>query len=185
MQKEGHTPNDPKCANYDSAKKNIIVFSGKDDIQSNFYPCNIKTFGISHPSAEHAFQYSKAMRSSDTITASVIQKANSALDAKRIASKITTPDEWLLHQDDIMKQILESKFEQVPDFKEFELRCNDKTKFLEAAYDDYWGSGLDERGTHNTATNALPGINVMGNILTSIARSKREELQRKSSRHGK
>ena len=55
-----------KCANYDSAKMNIIAFSGKDDIQSNFYPCNIKIFGISHPYAEHAFQYSKAMRSGDT-----------------------------------------------------------------------------------------------------------------------
>ena len=83
---------DPKCANYDSAKKNVIAFSGKDDIQSNFYQCNIKFFGISHPSAEHAFQYSKAMRFGDTITASVIQKANSALDAKRIAIKITTPE---------------------------------------------------------------------------------------------
>ena len=177
MQKAGHTPNDPKCTNYDSAKKNIIVFSGKDDIQSNFYPCNIKTFGISHPSAEHAFQYSKAMRSSDTITASVIQKANSTLDAKRIASKKTTPVEWLLQRDEVMKQILESKFDQVPEFKECVLQCNDNTKFVEAAYDDYWGSGLDKRGTHNTATTAWPEKNVMGNILTRIARSKREELQ--------
>ena len=120
--KPGHTPGDPKCANYDSAKKNIIAFSGKDDIQSNFYPCNIKIFGISHPSAEHAFQYSKAMRSGDTITASAIQKANSALDAKRIANKITTPDEWLLQRDDVMKQILESKFDQVPEFKEYILQ---------------------------------------------------------------
>ena len=66
-----------------------------------------------------------------------------------------------------MKQILESKFEQVPEFKERVLQCNDKTKFVEAAYDDYWGSGLDKRGTHNTATTAWPWKNVMGNILTS------------------
>ena len=135
-------------------KKNITAFSGKDDIQFNFYPCNIKIFGISLSSAEHAFQYSKAMRSRYTVTASVIQKANSALNAKRIAIKITTPDERLLKRDDVMKQILELKFDQVPEFKECVLQCNDKTKFVEAANDDYWGSGFDKRGTHNTATTA-------------------------------
>ena len=44
--KPNHNPGDPNCANYDSAKKNIIAFSGKDDSQSNFYPC------ISYPSAK-------------------------------------------------------------------------------------------------------------------------------------
>ena len=37
-QKTRPYPRRSKCANYDSAKKNIIAFSGKDDIQSNFYP---------------------------------------------------------------------------------------------------------------------------------------------------
>ena len=92
------------------------------------------------------------MRSRYTVTASAIQKANSALDAERIAIKITTPDERLLKRDDVMKQILELKFDQVPEFKECVLQCNDKTKFVEAANDDYWGSGFDKRGTHNTAT---------------------------------
>ena len=99
------------------------------------------------------------------------------MGAKLIASKISTPGEWLLQQDELMKQILESKLDQVPEFKECVLQCKDKTKFVEAAYDDYWGSGLDKRGTHNTATTAWPEKNVMGNILTRIARSKREELQ--------
>ena len=85
------------------------------------------------------------MRSGDIITASVIQKANSALDAKRKPSKITTPGEWLLERDEVMKQILESKFYQVPEFKECVLQC----KFVEAAYYDYWGSGLDKRDSQH------------------------------------
>ena len=88
--------------------------------------------------------------------------------AKRIASKTSGCSSGII---DVTKQTLESKFDEVPDFKECVLQC--KTEFPEASYDDYWGSGLDKPGTNSTATSAWPGKNVMGNILTSVARSKR------------
>ena len=170
----GHTPGDPKCTSYDDSVKDIVAFNGKNDILSNFYPCNINVFGTSHASAEHAFQYSKAMRSGDVVNAAAVRNANSALDAKRIGAKITFPDEWLLQRDDVMQEILEAKFEQVIEFKESVLKSGDSALFVEAAFDDYWGSGLDKRGTSKSSVTSWPGKNVMGRILTNIARSKQE-----------
>ena len=97
-----------------------------------------------------------------------------ALDAKRIGANITFPDEWLLQRDDVMQEILEAKFEQVIEFKESVLKSGDSALFVEAAFDDYWGSGLDKRGTSKSSVTSWPGKNVMGRILTNIARSKQE-----------
>ena len=70
----------------------------------------------------------------------------------------------------VIKQILE-KNHQVPQFKECVLQCNDKTNFVDSAYDAFCESGVEKRGINNTATRALAWENVMGNI------------QRQSSRH--
>lgn len=49
-------PSDRICPNYVSKKTNIVAFIEKDDI------LNIKIFGISHSSAEHALQYSNKQK---------------------------------------------------------------------------------------------------------------------------
>ena len=42
--------------------KYVITFVGKSDHPSNFYPCEVKVFGVLHRSSEHAYQYSKAIQ---------------------------------------------------------------------------------------------------------------------------
>ena len=69
--------------------------------------------------------------------------------AKRIASKTSGCSSGMI---DVTKQTLESKFDQVPEFKECVLQCSDKTEFLEASYDDYWGSD----STNGVQTTPLP-----------------------------
>ena len=54
----GHKPGDQKCASY-QIQENVTAFNGKDEILSNFYPCDLRVFEVQHKSAEHAFQYCK------------------------------------------------------------------------------------------------------------------------------
>ena len=79
---EGHSPGSEQCKANTQTNDNITVFNGADNPLSNFYQSEIKVFGVSHASAEHAFQYVKAMRSGDLVRVQAIQAAPSALDAK-------------------------------------------------------------------------------------------------------
>jgi hypothetical protein len=63
----------------------LSLFSpqGKENVLSNFFPCSLKAFGEQFPSAEHAFQCSKALQCGDLV-AEKIRAAESALEAKQI-----------------------------------------------------------------------------------------------------
>ena len=80
---EGHTPGAGECEFFTEPSHKVIPFVGQDNCLSNFFPCDINVFGVMHKSAEHAFQYVKAMRSGDIPRATAIQAAKSALDAKK------------------------------------------------------------------------------------------------------
>ena len=59
----GHEPASLECEHYESSSENIVAFQGKHNPISNFYPCEIKVFGEVHQSAEHAYQFTKVIRS--------------------------------------------------------------------------------------------------------------------------
>lgn len=177
----GHEPGSTQCEKYDGKQKDILAFSGKDEILSNFYPCEINIFGMNHNSAEHAFQYSKAMRSGDVIRAAAIRDATTALDAKRIGSQITVGDQWTNTKKEVMSDILDAKFEQVSDFKKKVLKIGKNTTVVEAAFDDFWGSGLNKQGTLKTAIKYWPGQNVLGQMIVDLAKANRGKPHTRSS----
>lgn len=51
----GYFLGDKVCFKYDFFFKDIIVFSGKDDVMFNFYLCDIKIFGILYVFVEYVF----------------------------------------------------------------------------------------------------------------------------------
>ena len=114
--KPGHLPGEKTCEYYIEEDPTIIPFSGKDNTLSNFYPADIKVFGIQHKSSEHAYQYVKAMRSGDVPRATAIQEAPSALDAKLIGNKVLASENFINSQYDIMKEIVEAKVSQCREF---------------------------------------------------------------------
>ena len=60
---KNHTPAEKSCSG--TAKqplKNVTAFAGKNDALSNFFPCELKLYGMLHKSAEHAYQYKKAIQ---------------------------------------------------------------------------------------------------------------------------
>jgi ribA/ribD-fused uncharacterized protein len=169
----GHYPGSEKCNHHAANQKDVIAFSGKDDILSNFYPSELKVFSLNYSSPEQAYQHTKAMRCGDQHRAEQIMKAESAIDAKKIGNQVMISDQWFDTRDDVMREIVNAKLAQCKEFSETLLKSNKNTVFVEAAYDDYWGSGLNKTGTVNTSIEHWPGKNELGRLFSELARGLR------------
>lgn len=114
----GHFPGSPKCKLFVAEQDDIVCFYGKDNPLSNFFPADLKVFGQTVPSAEHAFQHVKSIRSGDLSRAEAIRKSETALDAKRLGSQVLESDAWISSKDTVMSEILETKLQQCAKFKD-------------------------------------------------------------------
>lgn len=148
----------------------------------SFYPCELEIFGVKHKSTEHAFQYIKAVRCGDLDSANAIAKADEALAALRLGKKVKSNDQWVSTKVSVMEEILENKCVQVPVFRDKLVTSKQSTTFVEATYNNEWGSGLDRDGTRNTKPDYWPGKNVLGVLMKKIAKRVR---RRKHSDSGK
>jgi ribA/ribD-fused uncharacterized protein len=114
----------------------INEFRGKYDFLSNFYIASIKYDGISYTNNESAFQAQK-------ITDYKEQEqfwVSSPSDAKRLGRRVNLRSDWEQVKDEIMYEIVKSKFTQNPELKQ---------KLIDTGYeelvegntwnDTYWG----------------------------------------------
>ena len=166
---EDHVPGSELCSGYIKEHTNVVSFNGKDDPLSNFYPCSLEAFGVRHHSAEHAFQYVKALRCGDLPRASAIQAAQTALDAMKIGKQIRISEQFEAKQLDVMEEIIEEKMKQVNAFSDKLCKFPKGTVFAESTYDDFWGTGVDRDGTDHTQENKWPGKNHLGHIIQKVA----------------
>ncbi|KAK3086400.1 hypothetical protein FSP39_017897 [Pinctada imbricata] len=67
-----------------------------------------------------------------------------------------------------MEEILKAKFDQVTEFREIIVKSEVDTIFAESTYDDFWGTGLSQRGTEHTDPKRWPGKNVIGRIMQEL-----------------
>lgn len=74
-----------------------------------------------------------------------------------------------------MEEILENKCVQVPVFRDKLVTSKQSTTFVEATYNNEWGSGLDRDGTRNTKPDHWPGKNVLGVLMKKIAKHSEKE----------
>ena len=166
--KPGHEPGDARCeASVSSPLQSTTAFSGKKDVLSNFFPCEIDIYGKHCKSAEHAYQYAKAVHQGQLQAAEEILQAPDAFQAKAQARSLQYSTDWQSVKVDTMKEILNAKVEQVPDFHDTLLESNDNI-LVEATYDRFWGSGLDKVDTVYTKRRFWPGKNQLGSILEDI-----------------
>lgn len=179
---EGHKPGDKTCPSYES-QNNVIAFNGEDNILSNFFPCELNMYGFTHKSAEHAFQYTKAVRCGDLDTAKTILEAKDALSAKRLGDKIRPNEQWADTRESVMTEIIENKCVQVQRFREKLRSVKKDTIFAESTYNDTWGTGLNKEATENTKIEAWPGKNLLGQIISKI--SKKIRKRKKSDQWSK
>ena len=169
----GHSPGDESCPHF-QIQKNLTPFCGADDVLSNFYPCELDIFGIKHKSAEHAFQYIKAVRCGDLDSANSIKDADDALSALQLGKKVKSNDQWESTKVTVMEEILENKCVQVPVFRDKLCTSKQSTTFVEATYNNEWGSGLNRDGTCNTKPDHWPGKNKLGVLMKKIAKKIRK-----------
>ncbi|XP_062571631.1 uncharacterized protein LOC134254695 [Saccostrea cucullata] len=169
----GHAPGDKSCPHYEP-QKHVIPFCGADDVLSNFFPCELDFCGVKHKSAEHAFQYTKALRCGDLDAANTIKDADDALSALRLGKKIKTNEQWESTKKEVMEDILENKCVQVPVFLEKLRTAKQSTTFVEATYNNEWGSGLDRTGTLNTKPDHWPESNILGVMMKKISKKVRK-----------
>nr|XP_011438753.2 uncharacterized protein LOC105336225 [Crassostrea gigas] len=169
----GHLPGQKECP-YFEQQKHLTPFCGSEDVLSNFYPCELDICGVNHKSAEHAFQYIKAVRCGDLEAANTIKEADNALSALRFGKKVKVNQQWESTKVEVMQDILENKCVQVPMFQEKLRTSKQSTIFVEATFNDEWGSGLDRQGTLNTKPEHWPGSNKLGQLLKKIAKKVRK-----------
>ncbi|XP_062601967.1 uncharacterized protein F44E2.8-like, partial [Saccostrea cucullata] len=153
----GHKPGSKDCEHYSEPADGLVVFQGKENPLSNFFPCDVKVFGETHKSAEHAYQLTKAIRSGDFNATENIRVAPTALEAKRIGDKVKIPEKWQDQKETVMEEIIHAKATQVPELREKLENSDAKTLFAEATNDIFWGTGLYPDATLHTNPEKMAG----------------------------
>ena len=181
-----HMTGDAKCdAPRSEPYKKTTVFQGRNEALSNFYMCEINCHGITAKSSEHAYQYVKAIRRGNLDIAKMIKDAPTAYLAKQTAKRLPYNSSWKTEKLSVMKDILEHKCKQVPEFREALINSK-SNKLVEATPGDYfWSSGLNKEDTLNTKSKYWFGQNKMGLLLTEIRTTLQDNSQIQSSQGSK
>ena len=168
---KNHGPGDKECSGTAKQQlKHVTAFAGKADPLSNFYPCEIKVFGMSHRSSEHAYQYSKAIQTGKDKIAERILEAKSAYQAKVEASFLPFNPNWIDEKEKVMEQVLRAKSNGCPEFCEALL--NSDTVIAEAVPGDlFWSTGLTKEQCLTVKRGVWPGKNKMGKLLVTLKES--------------
>ena len=74
---------------------------------------------------------------------------------------------WMKKRVAVMKEILEHKFAQVPQFR---VALKTGFTYVEDTSDEFWGYGLTPRKVKTGLPQDYPGRNVMGCLLTQLSR---------------
>lgn len=129
----------------------MLYVKGPESEMSNFYPCRIKESDELFKSAEHLYQYKKAIFHNYSSLADYIKKANSAKEAKGLSKCIKKSElssTWEKQKSEIMFNILCLKFEQVREFR-IALLNTRKAKLVHNVVHDFWGTGYMGRGKNH------------------------------------
>lgn len=166
--KEGnHLAGDPMCSFYEELTDYRTV-AGKFDPLSNFYMADFQVEEVTYKSAEHAYQFKKALAHGKPDLAKMISNAKSPQEAKSLSKYVNCTPEWEQQNDKIMEQILMAKIQQVPAARRALMESRDRV-VVEAVPRQYlWGSGLNSETTSHTRREGWPGKNMLGDILMHI-----------------
>lgn len=144
----------------------IKSFSGKWFFLSNFYRCTVPYNGIEYKSSEAAFQAQKTLDDQERLKFVNVTPSES----KHLGRSVKLRSDWEEVKDNIMFDIVKSKFDNNSDLKIELLETGDRDLFEGNTWNDkYWGVVHTE--------NELIGKNNLGKILMKL----REEYQNTGS----
>jgi ribA/ribD-fused uncharacterized protein len=158
------------------ARDAIERFTGDNAYLSNFYPSAIflPAYGITVPSAEHAYQMAKT----DREHAGRISMVATPAEAKKLGRNCPLVPEWEQNKRGVMLNVLLWKFMQNDDLRH-RLATTGKLPLIEGNGwgDTYWGAvGHTQRGWENPELpwwtvgpgRSLAGHNWLGRLLMMV-----------------
>ena len=157
----------------------ILAFKGYQHPLSNHFPCELKVYGKTFSSVEHAFFWYMAVEMGQERLADKIRTAKHAGEAKRFSKDIAEDTErwnWEERNFDVMQYLLEEKAQQCPRFRQCLVENKDYI-LAEATPSKLWATGLSSFVTEHTAPAFWPGKNLLGSMLTEMA----QQLSSRSS----
>ena len=129
----------------DSQKANPLLFKGHEHPLSNFYPVQITVKGKTFQSTEAAYQHAKAEHMKEYDAARRIQKADKAVKALHIASKIQTNESWKNRKVSVMESLIQQKI--AVSSKVRAMLSNSASKqIVENTSHEFWGRGEQGQG---------------------------------------
>jgi ribA/ribD-fused uncharacterized protein len=153
----------------------VFFFSGNPALNefkefSNMHEAKIQVDGITFPTVEHYFQWSKAKMFGDAEIQTKILKTVSPKSVKSYGKKVKGFDEesWSAKKDEVMRVAVKAKLMQHPDILK-KLRDTGVRPIAEAdPRGKYWGIGTSADTSKAKDVAKWPGKNVMGKILMEL-----------------
>jgi ribA/ribD-fused uncharacterized protein len=153
----------------------VFFFSGNPALTefkefSNMHEAKIQVDGITFPTVEHYFQWSKAKMFGDTDIQAKILKTASPKSVKSYGKKVKGFDEesWNAKKDEVMRTAVKAKLMQHPDILK-KLRDTGDRPIAEAdPRGKYWGIGTSSDTSKAKDVAKWPGQNKMGKILMEL-----------------
>ena len=177
----GHTANNTAVCDAFCDDPNVIAIRSPKNPLSNYYICDVTIYGKTFKSAEHAFQWRLCDHVNREELSQEILKSPTPEQAKEVAFRVPPHLRGTWHEIkcETMEQILESKAQSCPEFKQALINSLGKRLVESVKSDIFWSSGLNPSEATTTKPSYYPGLNRLGYILERI-RSKL--LLRRTSR---
>lgn len=151
-----------------------LYFQSEYSPLSNFFNASIDDgFGIRYTSAEQFFQHKKALFHSYSQVANKILKNRDPYELKRLGNQVQINQEWRQTEEQIMTNILRSKYTQNPHLAHILLSTGD-LHLHEASADLKWATGA-ELASRALQLGSWPGADRMGLLLENIRSELRGE----------
>jgi ribA/ribD-fused uncharacterized protein len=158
----------------------VFFFMGNPSLSenkmfSNMHEAPVQIDGMTFPTVEHYFQWSKAKMFGDADVQSKIMKTASPKSAKAYGKKVKNFDAeaWNEKRDSVMRTAVKAKLMQHPDILK-KLRDTGTRPIAEAdPRGKYWGIGTSAETSKAKDVSRWPGQNKMGKILMEL----RDELK--------
>jgi ribA/ribD-fused uncharacterized protein len=124
---------------------------GPHDPLSNFFSCQFRHKGMLFRSVEHAYQIQKALfHRGFQHLANQIGACDTAAQAKSIGRKIPSSDRWNSIKSNVVFDLLQEKWIQIPAFRNELLAVQKKGQtILHPVPDTYWGTGNGDKNGRN------------------------------------
>lgn len=154
--------------------KGEIAFNSEHAWASNFFPCKIELEGIMFHSAEHAYQYTRAIKLNELNLAKMIARAKSGKAAKMLASHVESNEAWDKLKINVMRTIVSEKFMQNGHLCD-KLVGSGQVNLIEATLDGFWGARASIT-SKSIKQGTWTGANFLGKILAEMCDELRREL---------